>query len=53
MKSIFEYIRKRLKHSFDNIQNERLKYNLLQAIPFWIASLLTGGLAVMYAKLFE
>ncbi len=52
MKSILEYIRKRLKHSFDNIQNERLKYNLLQAI-FWIASLLTGGLAVMYAKLFE
>lgn len=53
MKKLFSYLRFRLKHTFDNIQNERLKYNLLQAIPFWFASLLTGIVAVLYAKLFE
>jgi len=31
---------------------EELKKNLLQAFPFWIASLLTGLVAVGYAKLF-
>ncbi len=41
-----------LKHSFDNIRNEQLKNNLLQAIPFWIGSVITGFFAVMYAKIF-
>ncbi|HWB24301.1 MAG TPA: chloride channel protein [Chitinophagaceae bacterium] len=50
--AIFGNLRKRLKHSFDNIRNERLKLNLLQALPFWVASLLTGLLAVFYAKIF-
>jgi len=45
-------IRTRLKSVFDSIRNERLKNNFLQAIPFWIASLLTGLVAVLYAKLF-
>lgn len=45
-------IRKQLKLFFDGIRNERLKNNLLQAIPFWIASLLTGLVAVGYTKLF-
>src|ERR1700754_4633982 len=40
------------KVTFDRIRNEKLKYNLLQAIPFWIASLLTGIVALLYAKLF-
>lgn len=52
MKKIIRYLRFRLKHAFDNIQNEQLKHNLLQAIPFWIASFLTGIVAVMYAKIF-
>lgn len=47
------FIRKSLKKSFDNIRNEQLKYNLLQAIPFWIGSVITGFFAVMYAKIFE
>jgi H+/Cl- antiporter ClcA len=42
-----------LKRSFDRIRNERLKANLLLAIPYWIASLLTGLAAVIYAKLFS
>lgn len=46
-------IRGRLKHLFDKINNESLKRNLLQAIPFWIASLLTGLVAVLYANLFS
>jgi H+/Cl- antiporter ClcA len=45
-------IRRRLKAVFDNIRNERLKNNFLQAIPFWIASLATGLLAVLFTKLF-
>jgi H+/Cl- antiporter ClcA len=40
------------KRTFDRIRNEKLKNNLLQAIPFWIASLLTGIVAVVYTKLF-
>ena len=41
-----------LKHSFDRIKNENLKKNMLQAIPFWIASVITGLIAVIYARLF-
>ena len=40
------------KRTFDRVRNERLKNNLLQAIPFWIASLLTGFVAVLYTRLF-
>jgi len=40
------------KFLFDLITNEELKTNLLQAIPFWIASLLTGLIAVAYTRLF-
>src|SRR4051794_211744 len=32
--------------------NEKIKTNLLQAIPFWAASLLTGLIAVLYTRLF-
>lgn len=41
------------KKTFDQIKNERIKNNLLQAIPFWIASLLTGLVAVLYTRLFS
>ncbi len=40
------------KRAFDRIRNEKFKHNLLQAIPFWIASLLTGLAAVVYTRLF-
>ena len=45
-------IRIKLKHAFDAIRNERFKNNLLQAIPFWIGSALTGLIAVLYSKMF-
>ncbi len=52
MKKIFMRVRLLLKHRFDLIRNDRLKLSILQALPFWTASLLTGLVAVLYAKLF-
>lgn len=45
-------VRLKFKAIFDSIRNERMKNNFLQAIPFWIASLITGLIAVLYARLF-
>lgn len=53
MSNIWEPIRDRLKKLFDKLANERIRTNILQAIPFWIASLLTGLVAVAYTKLFN
>ncbi|MBS1662599.1 MAG: chloride channel protein [Bacteroidetes bacterium] len=52
MMKIIGWLRSRGKKGFDRIRNEKLKDNLLQAIPFWIGSLLTGLVAVFYTKLF-
>lgn len=52
MLKILVLLRRSLKKSFDNIRNEQLKHNLLQAIPFWIGSVITGFFAVLYAQLF-
>jgi len=52
MKISLSGIRSLLKKSFDRIHNERIKLNLLQAVPFWIGSLLTGLVAVLFSKLF-
>jgi len=49
---ILSKIRLHLKHTFDRLNNEQLKRNVLQAIPFWIASVITGLIAVVYTKLF-
>ncbi len=49
---LFNIIRINAKQYFDRIRNEHLKQNILQAIPFWVASLITGLIAVFYAKLF-
>jgi H+/Cl- antiporter ClcA len=46
------WLRLQLKTAFDRIRNENLKKNALQAIPFWMASVLTGIVAVIYTKLF-
>lgn len=45
-------VKLQLKKYLENIHNEKIRINLLQAIPFWIASMLTGLLAFGYAKLF-
>src|SRR5450631_2235137 len=45
-------IRTRLKKIFDRAGNDKLKLNFLRAIPFWIASLITGLVAVFYSRVF-
>lgn len=52
MISIYKNISIAFKNAFDRISNEEIKRNMLQAIPFWIASLITGILAVIYSRLF-
>ncbi|MGC4036432.1 MAG: chloride channel protein [Chitinophagaceae bacterium] len=52
MRKIIQKTRAALKIIFDKLTNEGVKINLMQAIPFWIASLITGMIAVFYAKLF-
>ena len=49
---ILQVVKLRLKISFDRIRNEKVKMAILQAIPFWSASFITGLLAVLYAKMF-
>jgi len=45
-------IRSKFKNIFDRVGNEKLRRNFLTAVPFWIASLITGLIAVFYSKLF-
>jgi H+/Cl- antiporter ClcA len=52
IKRIARPIRAYLKNRFDSISNAKLKQNLLNAIPLWMGALLTGVVAVIYAKLF-
>jgi H+/Cl- antiporter ClcA len=52
MFSTFRFFRSQLKKYFDKIRNEQFKKSLLQAIPFWIASAITGLIAVLYTKIF-
>lgn len=41
-----------LNRTFNLIRNEKVKQNILQAIPFWIASIITSLVAIFYAKSF-
>lgn len=52
MINLIPRIRLHLKNTFDRINNQGYKKNILQAIPFWIASVITGLIAVAYTKLF-
>jgi len=52
MRKLFQKVKDVLKGIFDKVNNEGLRVNLLQAIPFWTASFITGMIAVFYAKLF-
>ena len=45
-------IRRQGKYRFDSLATDRIKRNILQAFPFWTASLITGLVAVGYTKLF-
>lgn len=52
MQKIRAAVRASVQYFFENHHNQRLKNNLLQAIPFWVGSAVTGIIAVMYAKAF-
>jgi H+/Cl- antiporter ClcA len=52
LKKAISFLRSYLKTAFDRLNNQTYKKNVLQAIPFWIASLITGLIAVLYTKLF-
>lgn len=45
-------IRKSIKKRFDEINNEAVKRNIMQGLPFWVGSAITGIVAVFYAYLF-
>lgn len=45
-------IRLGLKKQYDSVYSNKLRRNILNAIPFWTGALLTGLAAVFYAKLF-
>jgi H+/Cl- antiporter ClcA len=51
-KSLIFSIRIYLKNAFDRLNSQKYKNNILQAIPFWVASVVTGLIAVLYTKLF-
>ncbi len=51
--TLLDTIRKTLKSKFDLIDNEKLKRNLFNALPFWVGAFISGTIAVLYAKLFS
>ena len=50
---IINNFRQLLKRKFDAISNQSFKKNLLNALPFWLGAIITGLIAVLYAKLFS
>jgi H+/Cl- antiporter ClcA len=51
-KNLRTRLRVGMKRIFESLGNEKLRLNFLRAVPFWIASLLTGLIAVFYSKIF-
>jgi H+/Cl- antiporter ClcA len=50
---IISSVRRRGKILVERFPNELLKRNFFQALPFWVASFITGIIAVFYAQLFS
>lgn len=53
MEKIKTSIRRFIHLPFNRLRNERFRRNILQAIPFWVASFITGLIAVFYTQLFS
>ena len=51
--NVFRWLKQRAKNLFDRTGSAKFKNGLLQALPFWLASLITGLLAVAYSKIFS
>lgn len=52
LNNFLQRIRYYFKNAFDRLNNQGYKNSILQAIPFWGASIITGLIAVVYTKLF-
>jgi H+/Cl- antiporter ClcA len=52
MHGLLVFLRKKAGKYFNKIRNEKFKESLLQALPFWAASIITGLIAVLYTRLF-
>jgi len=52
MQAYWTWVNEKAGKYFHKIKNEKFKANLLQALPFWVASVVTGLIAVLYSKLF-
>src|SRR6187551_1256543 len=50
---MWQFIKQKINVVFRGIHNEKIKTGFLQSIPFWTASLITGLIAVLYAKFFS
>ncbi len=48
----YETYHKWVKIVLEKLYNKKIRINILQALPFWVAALITGLMAVFYAKLF-
>ena len=53
MATVPKRLTKIIKTYFDKIRNEKIKQVILQALPFWVASIITGIVAVLYTRLFQ
>src|SRR3954466_6980534 len=53
MDKMLKRIRYRAKFIFDLLTNDNIRTGILHAIPFWIASLLVGLVAVLYTRMFR
>lgn len=53
MKKSFRSFIAILKRIFDGINNEKIKQNILNALPFWVGALACGAAAVLFANLFS
>jgi H+/Cl- antiporter ClcA len=51
--NLHKLFKRRAKILFDRTGSEKFKNGMLQALPFWVASLITGLLAVAYSKIFS
>lgn len=52
IEKIKQVVQARWKTIAEEVENRQIRINILQAIPFWVASLITGIVAVLYTKVF-
>ncbi|MDO5607873.1 MAG: chloride channel protein [Capnocytophaga sp.] len=53
MNKLLYYLKIFLRLTTDKINNQKIKNNLFQAIPFWVGAVLTALMAIFYTQLFN